>query len=395
MLVDRIVGVVQGDVKKGMNVDNDRAVVVACELSQMKMQGVADLLLLSCDARPVFKDNPNCVSGNSNQPLASNSVTFTRCRDGALLKTQSLLLLLKNLSSSLVSCPKLGDGGSMASSSSSMLSSDINTKWADMPNHIHTLADIVTDLTENSGHSAYLVAVNHEGTTPAIPGLVDRYQASRACLEARLACTRIKKSKTDELNPQVLVQICSTLSKNLAIMTDICRHASEQTKDRADQDQFKHCVKSLTATASCLISSIKTFKNKPTPINQGRCVAFCEPLVASANAFVMFAIEKEFIGVAAVLSSESKEQQTAILGACLSIVSSCIQVCKTIKDLVYDVTNTRHRDRLSMCTESVDKAAAQLSALLMQHDLELNTSTSSSSSSSCSSSRSSTSLNSC
>ena len=314
MLVDRIVGVGQGDVKKGMNVDNDRAVVVACELSQMKMQGVADLLLLSCDARPVFKDNPNCLGGNSNQPLASNSITFTRCRDGALLKTQSLLLLLKNLSSSLVSCQKLGDGGSVASSSSSMLSSDLNTKWADVPNHIHTLADIVTDLTENSGHSAYLVAVSHEGTTPAIPGLVDRYQASRACLEARLACTRIKKSKTDELNPQVLVQICSTLSKNLAIMTDICRHASEQTKDRADQDQFKHCVKSLTATASCLISSIKTFKNKPTPINQGRCVAFCEPLVASANAFVMFAIEKEFIGVAAVLSSESKEQQTAILG---------------------------------------------------------------------------------
>lgn len=286
----------------------------------------------------------------------------------------------------------------MASSSSGMLSaaSDLNTKWADVPNHIHTLADIVTDLTENSGHSAYLVAISHERTTQAIPGLVDRYQASRACLEARLACTRIKKSKTDELNPQVLVQICSTLSKNLAVMTEICRHASEQSKDRADQDQFKHCVKSLTATASCLISSIKTFKNRPTPINQGRCVAFCEPLVASANAFVMFAIEKEFIGVAAVLSSESKEQQTAILGACLSIVSSCIQMCKTIKDLVYDVTNTRHRDRLSMCTESVDKAAAQLSSLLMQHDFELNTSTSSSSSSSCSSSsRSSTSLNSC
>eukprot|EP00106_Octopus_bimaculoides_P009343 XP_014776785.1 PREDICTED: mesoderm development candidate 1-like [Octopus bimaculoides] len=194
------------------------------------------------------------------------------------------------------------------------LSDSAKKKWTDVPNQIRSLVDIVIDLIENTGHSAYLVTVSCPDTTPAIPGLVDRYQASLASLEVRLACAHITKSKTNELNPQVLVQVCSKLSKNLAVMTNICRHASEHTDDRSDQDQFKHCVKSLTATASCLISSIKTFKNKPTPINQGRCVAFCEPVVASANAFVMFAIEKPFIGMSAVLSPESKEKQTAILG---------------------------------------------------------------------------------
>lgn len=383
-----------------------RSVVLACELGQMKMQGVADLLLLSCDARPVFKDSgsggssssntksdnksrcigvdvgvnvgdvagggdtgrggrndsdqyPHCVPHLSQHHLlhaelstaVNAAANFCRYRDNVLLKMQSLLLLLKNLTASLVcytptpntcsggcssSCNKSSSGSHMGNNNNNIninnnnnnnntnansrrdccrnhLSDSAKKKWTDIPNQIRSLVEIVTDLIENSGHSAYLVTVSCPDTTPAIPGLVDRYQASHASLEVRLACARITKSKTDELSPQVLVQVCSMLSKNLAVMTNICRHASEHTNDRSDQDQFKHCVKSLTATASCLISSIKTFKNKPTPINQGRCVAFCEPVVASANAFVMFAIEKPFIGMTAVLSPESKEKQTAIL----------------------------------------------------------------------------------
>ena len=51
-------------------------------------------------------------------------------------------------------------------------------------------------------------------------------------------------------------------------------------------------------------------------------------------------------------------------GACMSIVSAAIQLCKTVRDLAYDMMTSHHRDRLRMCIDAVDRVTSQMGELL-------------------------------
>lgn len=58
------------------------------------------------------------------------------------------------------------------------------------------------------------------------------------------------------------------------------------------------------------------------------------------------------------------------LGVTMSIVSASVQMCKAIRDLVYDVSNSRHRERIRLCVDSVDKASSKLRDLLLTYEFE-------------------------
>ena len=53
----------------------------------------------------------------------------------------------------------------------------------------------------------------------------------------------------------------------------------------------------------------------------------------------------------------------------MNIVSSCIQLCKTIRDLTYDMMTTHHRERLRSCTESIDHGSGRLLKILEGYDI--------------------------
>ena len=53
-----------------------------------------------------------------------------------------------------------------------------------------------------------------------------------------------------------------------------------------------------------------------------------------------------------------------LAGACMSIVSSCILLCKTIRELAYDNKNMYHRGKIPMCTDSIKRASSQLAEAL-------------------------------
>ncbi|KAK3094623.1 hypothetical protein FSP39_004151 [Pinctada imbricata] len=201
----------------------------------------------------------------------------------------------------------------------------------------------------------------------AIPGLVDKYSVCFAGLEIKLSCMRLKKTRTEELSPQLIIDLCSNISKHISQITDICRSAGEKVRDEGTQDQFKLCVKSVTCAAGCLIASIKSYKSQPNERHHSRVLVFCEPVLASSQALVNFATEDDFIGNTAVLTSEARDAQKSILGACMSIVSASIQLCKTVRDLAYDMMTSHHRDKLRMCIDTVDRVSGQMADLLNKH----------------------------
>ena len=81
-----------------------------------------------------------------------------------------------------------------------------------------------------------------------------------------------------------------------------------------DQNQFKLCIKSITSTTSCLISSVKRFKSSPSVDHLRRIIAFCDPVVATSGALVTFASEEEFVGTPAKLSDKATEAHKSVLG---------------------------------------------------------------------------------
>ena len=265
-----------------MSTARAREVVSACNRGQARMQAVADLLLLTSDSRPVTTES-----------LSFFGESYPKCRETIITRTKGLLVLTGKIHDQLHS---------------------VTAKWHDVCVCVQEICELVVGLTECSAHAAFLVAVNKSQCVIAVAGIVDQYKICRANVEIDLCCKQVQQATCEELSPPVLVQICSDINKNLTILTECCKNASEKTDDVNNQDQFKLCIKSFTSCASCLLSSIKCFKAQPTEIHLQRCIAFCEPLRHSTQATVNFATEEQFIGKPAILTQEAKEAKKSVLG---------------------------------------------------------------------------------
>lgn len=53
--------------------------------------------------------------------------------------------------------------------------------------------------------------------------------------------------------------------------------------------------------------------------------------------------------------------------ACMSVVSACIQLCKTVRELSYDLMTSHHKDKLRMCLENVDRSSVQIREILQRY----------------------------
>ncbi|GFO06040.1 mesoderm development candidate 1 [Plakobranchus ocellatus] len=151
-------------------------------------------------------------------------------------------------------------------------------------------------------------------------------------------------------------------------MTEVCRRAAEEVQDTYDQDQFKLCVKAITSTVSCLVTSIKSFKRSPSESLLRRVVSFCDPVIAASAALLAFATEDSFIGSPAQLTERASEMYRASLGLSVSISSAIIQMFRAVRDLVHASSSSkRHQDRLSLCVESLTRSSGQFRDMLLSH----------------------------
>ena len=258
-----------------------RELVSVCSRCQTKMQSVADLLLLTSDPRPV--STALSVFGGS----------YARCRETIITRSKGLLVLTSQVNEQLY---------------------DVTTRWEDIGICLQDICELVIGLTECCAHAAYLIAISKHNCTPAVPGVIEAYRVCKADMEVGLNISLMKKSSLEDLTPHILVQACSNINRSLTVMSECFRYASERTRDVGNQDQFKLCIKSVTSSASCLISSIRTFKANPSRAHHQRCLGFCEALVSATKAATAFATEETFTGRPSQLTHEAKEAQKEVLG---------------------------------------------------------------------------------
>lgn len=295
-----------------------------CDLCKIKMQLVADLLLLSSESRPV-----------STESLSVFGESFEKCRDTIIARTKGLDILTHDVQSQL----NMG-------------------RFAEVGDILVEMGDLVVSLTECSAHAAYLAAVETPGAQPASPGLVDRYKVTRCKHEVEHGCGILKTTPLGDMSPQLLLEVSQNMSKNLKFLTDACVLASEKSKDRFAKEQFKLSVKCMSTSASALLACVKEVKTSPSELTRNRCVLFSGPLVQSVCALVGFATEPQFLGKAATINPEGKAVQTAILGGAMSVVSACVLLTQCLRDIAQHsessskMTEYRERLRNSACAVS-------------------------------------------
>lgn len=317
-----------------MSYNNIRTLTGTCERCHSTLQSVAELLILSCDARPIRTDT------------ISSKSTFVQVSERIIASTKTIKTLMK----SVINYVHM-----------------ITTKSVEICEGLTELTSTVVTFMELCSHVSYICAISFKDCCQAIPGLVDRYSISLAGLEIKLSCNRLKKTRVDDLSPQLIIDLCSNISKHISVLTNICKSADEKVRDEGTRDQFKLCVKSVTCAAGCLIASIKTYKSHPSTRYHARFINFCDPVSTTAQALVTFATEEDFIGKEAVLSPEARDVQKSILAACMSIVSACIQLCRTVRELSYDLMTSHHKDKLRMCMDNVDRSSVQIREILQRY----------------------------
>ncbi|XP_063304982.1 talin rod domain-containing protein 1 [Pelobates fuscus] len=300
-----------------------RKLLTICEQCKAKMQLVADLLLLSSEPRPVNPEN-NMHLGEA----------FEKCRDTVIARTKGLSILTHDVQSQL----NMG-------------------KFAEVGESLREMGDLVVSLIELSAHAAYLAAVEVPGSQAALPGLVDRYKVTRCRHEVEQSCATLRTVPLSELTPQLLLEVSQNLSKNLKILTDSSVSASERSRDKFAREQFKLGVKCMSTSATALLACVKEVKTSPSELSRNRCALFSGPLVQAVHALVGFATEPQFLGKAAILNSEGKAVQTAILGGAMSVVSACVLLTQCLRDI------TQHSDSSSKMTDYKDRLRSSACAV--------------------------------
>lgn len=306
------------------NVQQRKRLSSICDSCKIKMQLVADLLLLSSETRPVM--------ASDGVPLAD---TFDQCRDTVIARTKELSILTHDIQSQL----NMG-------------------RFTEVGDRLLEMADLVVSLTECSAHAAYLAALETLGSQPCLPGLVDRYKVTRCRHEVEQSCNILRITPISDLTPQLLLELSQNISTNLKTLTDISSLASERSRDRFAKEQFKLSVKSMATSGTAFLACVKEVKTQPSELTRNRCVLFSAALVQSVNALVGFATEPQFLGRPASISSEGKGVQTAVLGGAMSVVSACVLLTQGLRDVAQHpdssskMADYRERLRNSACAVS-------------------------------------------
>ncbi|XP_070546810.1 talin rod domain-containing protein 1-like [Ptychodera flava] len=312
--------------------DAIQSLAVFSEECAARMQAVADLLLLTSDIRPV-----------NTESLSVFGESYAKCRDTIIARTKGLSVLTRDV------LQQMGSG-----------------KYRECGDTLKEICGMVVSLTECSSHAAYLAATSEPGAIKSIPGIIDKYKVSRAKFDIEHSCNQIQNVPIVELSPFRIVTISGEISNNLHILTRACILASDASEEQFHKEQFRLCVKSVTACATALLSAIKKYKNTLDERNRTRCVVFCKPLVQACQAVVEYATEGEHLGTPAQLSESGKKVQTAILGGCMSVVSPCIQLCLCVQALAHNSTSEELQRKIISCCSAITDGSNLLSQALRQ-----------------------------
>ncbi|KAK7871984.1 hypothetical protein R5R35_004769 [Gryllus longicercus] len=321
-----------------------RALALTCDLCQHRMQTVADLLLLTSDPRPVRTASLS-VFGES----------VGRCRETVASRARGLAVLLRDLAALALREP-LAAGA------------------RELRVCVEEICDLVVSLTECCAHAGYLLAVLQEGSSPEVPGPVDRYQLCRAAAEVEHKTGLLRTYSLHSVTALQLTDICISVTESANILNDSCLKAADEAQEDNVREQFRLCLKNITATVNTFCGSVKFLKDKPTDLNYRACQVFGEALTTSCNALAVFATQDpQLMGSGAILGYAGRETLNSVLSACMGVVSPCVLVCSVVRELALKTgcsTGSGHvRDdkavvRVQQCQAAVLRSSVKLAHVL-------------------------------
>uniref|UniRef100_A0A8C4WVT9 Talin rod domain containing 1 n=1 Tax=Eptatretus burgeri TaxID=7764 RepID=A0A8C4WVT9_EPTBU len=300
-----------------------------------EMQLVADLLLLSGEARPVYFDNnPGCQSASLPPPSSSTRTpwaSFEHCRDAVVARSKGLMILLHELQASL----NLG-------------------RFAETAKLATETGSSAVALIECATQAAYLVAVGAPGSRPACPSSVaDPYRMARSRHRIERCCARLSslasESPEEQLTAQQLLDISKDVHAQLLVLSEACAGLG---CDPTAREQLKLAVHGAGASA------------EPGARSQERCALFAAPLERSVHALVALASESRFQGPSAELSPTGKAARSGILGGAMSVAAACVTVARWLRDAAVTVDPRRSGEVNERLREAAAAAADGCELLL-------------------------------
>uniref|UniRef100_UPI00358E08D3 talin rod domain-containing protein 1-like n=1 Tax=Myxine glutinosa TaxID=7769 RepID=UPI00358E08D3 len=310
----------------------------ASQACGVEMQLVADLLLLSGEARPVyFDDDPGCRSDTG------CSSSFERCRDAVVARSKGLMILLHELQASL----NLG-------------------RFAETARLATETGSSAVALVECAAQAAYLVAVGAPGSRPACPSSVaDPYRMARSRHRIERCCARLSSLASDPPEEQLTAQQLLDLSKDvhaqLLVLSEACAGLG---CDPTAREQLKLAVHGAGACGAALLACVRALRAEPGARSQERCALFAAPLEHSVRALVALASESRFRGPSAELSATGRAARSGILGGAMSVAAACVTVARWLRDAAVTVDPRRSAEVNDRLREAAAAAADGCELLL-------------------------------
>ncbi|XP_061413915.1 talin rod domain-containing protein 1-like [Lethenteron reissneri] len=310
-----------------------RRLLQVSEASATRMQAVADLLLLASEIRPVLSGPAEGPGAEAVEPHAEQ-LAYERCKESIALCAKNLEILIFDVQTHLY----MG-------------------RYAQVCDSLASTAELVVALTERAAHAGYLAAMGTADSQPAGPGHLDRYGLCRAHLELERSWTRLRDTPICELNSRELMDVSTSISRNLRMLSEPCLAASEQVDEPFVREQLRLGIKCVTSSATALIACIRAFKEQPGELSHRRCVLFGAPLLESVQALLGLCAEPVLQGTGAVLSPQGRAIHTSVLGGAMSVVAACVLLCRGVRGVAQQpegrrLPELRHKLQRAACAAS-------------------------------------------
>ena len=308
------------------------------EESALEIQLTAELLLLRGGKRAQ-------VLG----PVASAHNSFSKCLDGVIANSKSLLISIQVVLDFLRATQATGPYNKQ-----------------EQIRIVDQLTNSAVSLTEQSAHAAYHVGVSLPQSKPAVIGVIDMYRLSKARFLVN-RCVRqlsVVDTGSEEGRGAIAANISRTVAESVSVFVRACSRAAEHERvPSAKREQLgllAQCVQ------GCSASFLTTLKSLSTERDGHLCILFSRPLLAALDTCVDYLLEvgDVLLGQPAELSAEAHKVQLKVLGIAMAVVSGCAKFLSTAAKLESGESDEKGWQQLLKCQIAVTDASSMLTTLL-------------------------------
>lgn len=306
------------------------AVNCACSSAVIKMQTIADMLLLQSDDTSI-----------TIQPLF-NTDDFKKCKDTIIKNAKGLAATIRQVNHQL----RQRQYGSLCKS-------------------LEMLADQVVTVTEATAHTAYTNAV--DSITSNGQHSFNRYLLVKCELDITAACERLQfeygPTSSDEL-----LKTTSGVSDHVALIKRICLEAKDlESLPSEEKAQISLLGDTISAAFMCFVNCLKILTSNPQSSEyRQKSLVLSKPLLTSIASLRQITDTALLSDMPVLLQKKSSDPMTALLGSAMAIVSSSVRYVESVQNVADDMDDNSSWKSLVNCSKSVAESATLLATSLKE-----------------------------